>query len=557
MAPVVGIDLGTTNSLVAALENGQPWVIPDDSGELLLPSVVGIGAAGELLVGAAARRQYAAAPQRTVRSIKRQMGSAGTVPLGERQHRPQEISALILRALKQRAETALGEAVTQAVITVPAYFTDAQRQATKEAGEIAGLQVLQILNEPTAAALVFDRRDDESQRLLVYDLGGGTFDVSIVEISGPVTEVLASHGDNRLGGDDFDRLLQRLLAERFEQQHGVPLPAEAALEARLLQAAERAKIQLSERSQVMLREAYLHSRGETPLHLDTRIERQEFEDLIQPLLADTLAAIDRALADAGLQSSELDRVILVGGSTRIPLVQELVEQHLPGVAVSSFEPDRCVALGAALQAAVLNGEELETFLVDVTPHSLGVATAMDTEMGLMKNIFSTIIPRNTVIPVSRSRLYFTMRDNQRRVRIEVSQGENLNAEENVPLGCFDVEGLPPKPAGDLTIEVQFSFDLNGILTVTASDTQSGKQEQLVVNDASTHRLPSHELERSRTAVEDLFASWLDEPEDLDALDAPDDLDESDDLEEEEVDPADEVPPEPDAAEGFSLQSGPA
>jgi molecular chaperone DnaK len=522
MSTVVGIDLGTTNSLVAALESGQPWVIPDDGGELLLPSVVGIGAGGELLVGAAARRQYAAAPQRTVRSIKRQMGSAGTVLLGERQHRPQEISALILRALKQRAEAALGEAVEQAVITVPAYFTDAQRQATKEAGEIAGLKVLQILNEPTAAALVFDRRDDDSQRLLVYDLGGGTFDVSIVEITGPVTEVLASHGDNRLGGDDFDLRLQRLLAERFEQQHGVPLPAEPALEARLLQAAERAKIQLSERTQVVVREAYLHRQGETPLHLDTVLEREAFELLIQPLLRDTLTAIDRALADAGLQSSDLDRVVLVGGSTRIPLVQELVEQHLPGVAVSSFEPDRCVALGAALQAAVLNGDEMDTFLVDVTPHSLGVATAMDTGIGLMTNIFSTIIPRNTVIPVSRSRLYFTMSDNQRRVRIEVSQGENLNAKENVPLGCFDVEGLPQKQAGDVTIEVQFSFDLNGILTVTASETSTGRQEQLVVNDASKHRLPSHELERSRDAVESLFASLVDD--DFDALNAFDDLD---------------------------------
>jgi len=528
MAPVVGIDLGTTNSLVAALESGQPWVIPDESGELLLPSVVGIGAGGELLVGAAARRQYAAAPERTVRSIKRQMGSDGTVGLGERQHRPQEISALILRALKQRAEAALGEAVTQAVITVPAYFTDAQRQATKEAGEIAGLEVLQILNEPTAAALVFDRPDDDSQRLLVYDLGGGTFDVSIVEITGPVTEVLASHGDNRLGGDDFDRRLQRLLAERFEQEHGLPLPAEEAVEARLLQAAERAKIQLSEQSRVKVREAYLLSQGDTPLHLDTELQRADFEALIQPLLRDTLTAIDRALADAGLQAADLDRVILVGGSTRIPLVQALVEEHLPEVAVNSFEPDRCVALGAALQAAVLNGEAVETFLVDVTPHSLGVATVMETEMGLIPNVFSAIIPRNTVIPVSRTKLYCTSMDNQKQVQIEVSQGENINATENVPLGSFMVEGLPRKAAGEVTLEVQFSFDLNGILTVTASETSTGKQEQLVVNDASTHRLPSHELERSRDVVDSLFASL----ENLSAA-AGEDEDEDDDYADED------------------------
>jgi molecular chaperone DnaK len=506
MASVVGIDLGTTNSLVAALDGGQPWVIPDEAGELLLPSVVGVNAEGQLLVGQAARRQYAAAPERTVRSIKRQIGSDAQVPLGEKTFRPQEISALILRTLRQRAETALGDTVEQAVITVPAYFTDAQRQATKEAGEIAGLEVLQILNEPTAAALVFDRRGEETQRLMVYDLGGGTFDVSIVEITGPVTEVLASHGNNRLGGDDFDRRLQRLLAERFEQSHGAALPPDAALEARLLQAAERAKIQLSERSRVAVREAYLLSQGDTPLHLETDLLRDDFEALIRPLLRDTLTAIDRALSDAGLKPADLDRVILVGGSTRIPLVEELVESHLEGVAVSSFEPDRCVALGAALQAGVLNGEEVDTFLVDVTPHSLGIATAMETEIGLIPNIFSTIIPRNTVIPVCRSKLYYTMKDNQRLVRVEVSQGEHVHAEENVPLGSFEVEGLPAKPAGDVAIEVQFSFDLSGILTVTASETSSGRQEQLVVNNASMHRLASHELEQSRSAVESLFAS---------------------------------------------------
>lgn len=506
MATVVGIDLGTTNSLVAALDGGQPWVIPDEAGELLLPSVVGVTAEGQLLVGASAKRQYAAAPERTVRSIKRQMGSDTRVTLAEGSYRPQEISALILRALKQRAETALNDTVEQAVITVPAYFTDAQRQATKEAGEIAGLEVLQILNEPTAAALVYDRPDEDSQRLLVYDLGGGTFDVSIVEITGPVTEVLASHGNNRLGGDDFDRLLQRFLAERFEQVHGIPLPAEPALEARLLEAAERAKMQLSEQCQVSVREAYLHREGDTPLHLDIELTREQFETLIRPLLADTLTAIDRTLTDAGLQADQLDRVILVGGSTRIPLVQELVEGHLEGVAVSSFEPDRCVALGAALQAGVLNGEEVDTFLVDVTPHSLGIAAAMDTDFGLISNLFSAIIPRNTVIPVTRSQLYRTSVDNQRLVRIEISQGENVKADENVPLGSFVVEGLPPRPAGEVTIDVQFSFDFNGILTVTASETSGGRQERLVVNNATIHRLASHELDQSRDVVENLFAN---------------------------------------------------
>jgi molecular chaperone DnaK len=511
MSTVVGIDLGTTNSLVAALDAGQPWVIPDETGELLLPSVVGVTAEGQLLVGQAAQRQYAAAPDRTVRSIKRQMGSDSRVILGEETYRPQEISALILRTLRQRAEAVLNDTVSQAVITVPAYFTDAQRQATKEAGEIAGLEVLQILNEPTAAALVFDRREEESQRLLVYDLGGGTFDVSIVDITGSVTEVLASHGNNRLGGDDFDRQLRRLLAERFEQAHGFPLPSDAALEARLLQAAERAKIQLSERGRVVVQEAYLHSQGDTPLHLETELLREDFETLIRPLLRETLTAIDRALADAGLKASDLDKVILVGGSTRIPLVEELVEGHLEGVPVSSFEPDRCVALGAALQAGVLNGEEIDTFLVDVTPHSLGIAAALETDYGLIPNLFSTIIPRNTVIPVTRSKLYYTTTDNQKLVRVEVSQGENVEADQNVPLGSFDVEGLPAKPAGDVAIEVQFSFDLNGILIVTAAETSSGRQQQLVVNNATMHKLASHELEQSRDAVESLFATMAADP----------------------------------------------
>jgi molecular chaperone DnaK len=281
------------------------------------------------------------------------------------------------------------------------------------------------------------------------------------------------------------------------------------MEARLPQAAERAKIQLSDRLRVKVREPSLHSQGDTPLHLDIELERGAIEALIELLLVDTLAAIDRALADAGLRAGDLDRAILVGGPTRIPRVQELVEAHLAGVPVTSFEPDRCVAMGAALQAAVLNGEAVQTFLVDVTPHSLGVATAVETEEGLIPNVFSTIIPRNTVIPVSRSRLYFTMRDDQKRVRIDVSQGENLNAEDNVPLGSFDVEGLPLKPAGDVSIEVQFSFDLNGMLTVTASETASGRQEQLVVNNAGLLRLASHQLERSRDTVESLFARLVD------------------------------------------------
>jgi len=504
MGNVVGIDLGTTNSVIATLDEGQPWVIPDEDGELLLPSFVGMSDRGELLVGQAARRQYAAAPEQTVKSIKRQMGTDHQVTLNDRTYSPQEISAVILRSLKQRAETILETEVTQAVITVPAYFTDAQRQATKEAGEIAGFEVLQILNEPTAAALVFDVGTEETENILVYDLGGGTFDVSIVEITGNVTEVLASHGNNRLGGDDFDRQLQRHLSDRFLQAHGVEVPTDPATQARLLMAAEQAKIDLSANAFATVREPFLVSQGDTALHLETEIAREDFENLIKPLLKETLDAIDRALSDADLAADDVDRVVLVGGSTRIPLVQYLVEAHLPDTPVNSFEPDLCVGLGAALQAGVLSGEDVDAILVDVTPHSLGIAVVMDTPMGPMPGLFSPIIPRNCVIPTSRSEVYGTTVDGQEIVEVEVFQGENAIARENVPLGAFKIEGIPPKPAGAVEIEVHFDFDINGILTVTATEKGKGQQNSLVVNDAATGRLSSHELNQARDDIASLF-----------------------------------------------------
>jgi molecular chaperone DnaK len=505
MGQVVGIDLGTTNSVIATLDEGQPWVIPDEDGELLLPSVVGLSDSGDLLVGQLARRQYAAAPDRTVKSIKRQMGTDFAVTLGDRTYSPQEVSAMILRSLKQRAETLLETEVTQAVITVPAYFTDAQRQATKEAGEIAGFEVLQILNEPTAAALVFEVGSEETEFVLVYDLGGGTFDVSLVEITGAVTEVLASHGNNRLGGDDFDRQLQRHLSDLFLQTHGVEVPNDPAIQARLLMAAEKAKIELSENAFTTVREPFLVSQGETALHLEAEIAREDFENLIKPLLKGTLEAIDRTLSDADMTADDIDRVILVGGSTRIPLVQRLVEEHLLDTPVSSFEPDLCVGLGAALQAGVLSGAEVDNILVDVTPHSLGIAVVMDTPMGLMPGMFSAIIPRNCVIPTSRSEVYHTSFDGQEIVEIEVFQGENAFARENVPLGTFRIEGLPAKPAGAVEVEVHFDFDINGILTVTATEKGKGQQNSLVVNDAATGRLSSHELTQAREDIAALFS----------------------------------------------------
>nr|WP_218081829.1 Hsp70 family protein [Anthocerotibacter panamensis] len=328
-------------------------------------------------------------------------------PLGDRSYLPQEISAIILKALKQRAETALGEPVTQAVITVPAYFTDAQRQATKEAGEIAGLEVLRIINEPTAAALTYTAQSEDTERVLVYDLGGGTFDVSIVEITGDITEVLASHGNNRLGGDDFDRALQVHLADIFYQEHGVVVPDDPQTQARLLHAAEQAKIHLSQHSFVAIREAFLATQGTAALHLETEVPRTDFERLLRPLLLETLSAIDRVLQDAQMETEQLDRVILVGGSTRILLVQNMVAEHLGQRPIDGIQPDLCVAMGAALQAGVLVGEPVEVILVDVMPHSLGIASAIDTPFGPILGFFSVIIPRNTVVPVSRSEVYST------------------------------------------------------------------------------------------------------------------------------------------------------
>lgn len=513
MTKTIGIDLGTTNSEVAILENGQAKVLPGEDGELILPSCVGFSETGQLLVGRPALRQYAAAPDRTVRSIKRWMGTDHVTTLnvgsGEnvetKDFLPQEISAIILRTLKQRAEAYLKEEVTRAVITVPAYFTDAQRQATKLAGEIAGLEVLQIINEPTAAALTYDVRSEETERVLVYDLGGGTFDVSVVEITGAVTEVLASHGNNRLGGDDFDRLLQLDLASRFRKAHGVEVPDEPIARARLLEAAEQVKLTLSSHGFAPVREAFLGTKGKTALHLETEIARSEFEDLIRPLLTETLSAIDRALDDAGLAPEQIDRVILVGGSTKIPLVQQMVEEHLGQAPVDGVQPDLCVALGAALQAAVLTGEAIDSILVDVIPHSLGIATAIDTPFGLIPGFFSVIIPRNSVIPVSRSEVYSTVSDNQSVVKVEIFQGENERAEENVPLGSYQIEGLPPKPAGAIQVEVHFDFDLNGILTVTTTEKGKGQQGRLVIErNEGIQRLSSHDLKQAKADLDALF-----------------------------------------------------
>jgi len=363
---------------------------------------------------------------------------------------------------------------------------------------------LQIINEPTAAALAYDLRSEDTERVLVYDLGGGTFDVSVVETTGEVTEVLASHGNNRLGGDDFDRRLQLHLKELFRKQHGVDVPDDAATNARMLRAAEQVKINLSSYSFTTVREAFLGSKSKTALHLEAEIARADFEQLIRPLLDETLEAINRALSDANLKPEDLDRIILVGGSTRIPLLRNMIEEHLGQAPTDGIQPDLCVALGASLQAGVLVGEAVDAILVDVIPHSLGISAAVNTPLGIMPGFFSVIIPRNSVIPVSRSQVYSTISPNQEAVEIEVFQGENPVAEENVPLGSFRVENLPPSTGGGVQVEVHFDFDLNGILTVTTTEKGKGQQGSIVVSNTGVHRLSSHEINQARAELEALF-----------------------------------------------------
>jgi molecular chaperone DnaK len=491
MSLVIGIDLGTTFSATAQVRDSLPRILPHGD-ERIMPSVVGLSPDGALLVGTPARNQEALYPERTVRSIKRQMGQDVRVTLGEREYTPQEISALILRELKRTAEAQLGQPVERAVITVPAYFSDAARQATREAGEIAGFTVERIINEPTAAALAYGLdRGDERQLVAVYDLGGGTFDVSIIELDAGVVEVRASHGNTQLGGDDFDARLVDLLAERFQEEHGVDPRADRRALARLTRAAEAAKITLSSQPFARVREEYLLTESGRPMHLDVELARGEFEDLIGDLLEGTLEAFDAALRDAGLETGDLDRILFVGGSTRIPLVWQLVREHTdlePEIAVN---PDEAVALGAAVQAAIVAGEPLEAILVDVTPHSLGIEVA-EWELGqLVPDHYSVLIHRNTTIPTSRSEVYSAVHPDQRAIAVKIYQGEHPVASRNTLLGDFlfdqlrpEAPGLPPR------ITVQFDFDIDGIVHVSAVDRGSGKQARTSVKAARAQLSPA-------------------------------------------------------------------
>jgi molecular chaperone DnaK len=502
MDPIIGIDLGTTNSEVAIVRDGQPHVFEQD-GDPILPSFVGLSEDGRLLVGKAARNQWVLAPERTIKSIKRKMGQDVKVQLGDREYRPQEISAMILRTLRDRASQQLGRPATKAVITVPAYFNDAQRQATREAGELAGLEVVRILNEPTAASLTYDPSQRELRRMLVYDLGGGTFDVSVVQAQEGVVEVLSSHGDTQLGGDDFDDLLLKLVCDRFQEQHGVDLRANLVAKSRVLRAVEAAKRHLSYHPFARIEEEFIAEKGGQALHLNLEVSRDEYEALIRPLLDRTMDCVQRALDDCHLVGSQINKVVLVGGSTRTPLVGQLLEERLGQPAHQEVNPDLCVALGAAIQAGIIAGMDVGAVLVDITPHTLGIKCLDEfSSFTGFPYRFAPILHRNTPLPASRSDVFHTVYDRQPEVEIEVYQGESEDVRNNHRVGRFRIQGLAAVPAGN-EIVVQLDLNLDGMLKVSARERATGLQKQITIENA----LAEFEREERDAARERLDELW--------------------------------------------------
>lgn len=485
MGKVIGVDLGTTNSAIAVMEGNDVTVITNAEGERITPSVVGFSKTGERLVGRIAKRQAITNPDRTITSIKRRMGTDYKAKIDGKEYTPQEISAVILQKMKADAESYLGEEITQAVITVPAYFTDAQRQATKDAGKIAGLEVLRIINEPTAAALAYGLEKEGDQTILVFDLGGGTFDVSILEIGGGVFEVKATSGNNRLGGDDFDERIVDYLVENFKNQNGVDLRKDNMAMQRLREAAEKAKHELSTLLTTNINIPFITATSEGPLHLDTTLTRAKFEELTADLVEKSMGPTRQALKDSGLTADQIDKVILVGGSTRIPAVQKAIQDFIGKEPYKGINPDEVVAIGAAIQAAVLAGEVKDVVLLDVTPISLGIET--------LGGVFTRIIERNTTIPTSKSQIFTTAADNQTSVDIHVLQGERAMAADNVTLGRFQLVGIPPAPRGVPQIEVKFDIDANGIVNVTAKDMATGKEQKITITSSSG--LSSEEIDR--------------------------------------------------------------
>ncbi len=512
MAKIIGIDLGTTNSCVAVMEGGEPTVIANPEGARTTPSVVAFTKTGERLVGQVAKRQAITNPN-TISSIKREMGTDYKVDIDGKKYTPQEVSAMILQKLKADAESYLGETVTQAVITVPAYFSDAQRQATKDAGKIAGLEVLRIINEPTAAALAYGLDKDNDQKIMVYDLGGGTFDVSILEIGDGVFEVLATSGNNKLGGDDFDQKIIDFLVDEFKKENGIDLAADKMALQRLKEAAEKAKIELSGVMSSNINLPFITADATGPKHLDITLTRQKFNELTADLVEKTMVPTKNALSDAGINPSEIDKVLLVGGSSRIPAVQEAVQRLIGKEPHKGINPDECVALGACIQAGVLSGDVEDLVLLDVTPLSLGIET--------MGGVFTKIIERNTTIPTKKSQIFSTAADSQTSVEVHVLQGEREMAAYNKTLGRFSLNNIPPAPRGVPQIEVSFDIDANGIVHVTAKDMGTGNSQDITIT--SSTNLSDEDIEKAVKEAEQFAAEDKKKKEAVDTRNAADNI----------------------------------
>ena len=513
MSKIIGIDLGTTNSCVSVIEGGEPVVIANAEGARTTPSVVGFTKTGERLVGQVAKRQAITNPERTVSSIKRHMGTDYKVSIDGKDYNPQQISAMILAKLKADAEAYLGETVSEAVITVPAYFNDSQRQATKDAGTIAGLNVRRIINEPTAAALAYGADKDNDQKIMVYDLGGGTFDVSIIEMGDGVTEVLATNGDTHLGGDDFDQRIIDWMADEFQKENGIDLRSDKMAAQRLKEAAEKAKIELSGVPSTAINLPFITADATGPKHLDMTLTRAQFDKMTADLVERTMVPVRKAMQDAGLRASDLAKVLLVGGSTRIPAVQEAVKKEMGCEPFKGINPDECVAIGAAIQGGVLNKEVGGILLLDVTPLSLGIET--------LGGVCTKIIERNTTIPTKKSQIFSTAADNQPSVEVNVLQGEREMAADNKSLGMFKLDGIPAAPRGVPQIEVTFDIDANGIVHVSAKDLGSGKEQSITIT-ASTN-MSKDDIDKAVREAEQFAAEDKKKREEIDTRNGADQL----------------------------------